>query len=166
VWHKFCRTDVDGLTIDELWMLEEMGFQKPTTDYKHGHPSYCVCFDDLIGSKTVYSANCKGATSSFFILHRHLSCSVFLLSQVMANGIPRQIRSNISLFILFACKSDTLRKAIAEEVAFKVSPDKLLEVWDFATGDAHSFLMVDSDTSDNRLMFRKNFTELIWENDA
>lgn len=163
VWRKFCRADVDSLTIDELWTLDEMGWVKPTTDYKFGHPSFCICWDDCVGDKKVFSANCRGATSQFWILHRHLSCSVFLLSQIHANGIPRAIRSNISLFILFACKSETLRRSIAEEIAFRVEPQKLLDIWDFATRNPHDFLMVDSDCSDDKLMFRRNYDSLIWE---
>lgn len=162
VWNKFVKVkSAEEMTMDELALLEEMEWEKPTTEYKNGFPSFAVCYDDMIGDKSVFSANCKGTTSQFWILHRHLSCSVFILSQIVANGIPRQIRGNISLWILFSCKSDKLKKEVSEELAFKVSPERLLEMWEFATKDRHDFMMCDYDCPDETMMFRKNFTDAI-----
>lgn len=162
VWNKFCKVhSTDDMSLDELSMLEEMEWDKPTTTYKNGFPSFCLCWDDCIGDKSVFSPTCKGTTSQFWILHRHLSCSVLILSQIVANGIPRQIRGNISLWILFSCKSDKLKKEVSEELAFKVSPEKMLEMWEFATKERHNFLMCDYDCPDETLMFRKNFDQLL-----
>lgn len=162
VWNKFVKVkDTNELTLDELASLEEMEWDKPKTDYKNGFPSFALCYDDMIGDKSVFSPNCKGTTSQFWILHRHLSCSVFILSQIVANGIPRQIRGNISLWILFSCKSDKLKKEVSEELAFKVSPEKMLEMWEYATQDRHDFLMCDYDCPDEKCMFRMNFDKLL-----
>ena len=162
VWNRFkkCKK-VDELSHDDLVMLEEMDWEKPTTTYKHGFPSWGLVWDDEIGNKTIFNPTCKGLTSQFWILHRHLSCSVFILSQVVSNGIPRQVRGNISLWILFSCKSDKLKKDVADELAFKCDPDTLLKIWDFATKEQHDFMMCDYDCPDENLMFRKNFTDLI-----
>lgn len=162
VWEKFKRCkSVDELSHDELIMLEEMEWKKPMTTYKHGHPSWALVWDDVIGQKNVFSPTCRGVTSNFWILHRHLSCSVFILSQIVANGIPRQIRGNISLWILFSCKSEKLKKDVAEELAFKVEPERFLRIWDFATQEPHSFLLADYDCPDERFMFRRNLTDAI-----
>jgi hypothetical protein len=161
-WRKFkkCK-DVDDLTLDELALLQECDFEKPTTEYKNGFPSFALVWDDMVGSKNVFSPTCKGVTSNFWILHRHLSCSVFILSQIVANGIPRQIRGNISLWILFPCKSDKLKKDVAEELAFKVDPEMFLKIWDFCTKDQHDFLMCDYDIPDPKYMFRKNWNKVV-----
>jgi hypothetical protein len=164
-WRKFqkCK-DTDELSMDELVMLEEIEWKKPETTYKNGFPSWALVWDDEIGNKTIFNPTCKGVTSKFWILHRHLSCSVFILSQIVANGIPRQIRGNISLWILFSCKSDKLKKDVADELAFKVSPETLLEMWEMATKEPHHFLMCDYDCPDDKYMFRRNFTDLIvWD---
>lgn len=162
VWKRYLKCEsVDELSLDDLVMLEEMDWEKPKTTYKNGFPSWALVWDDEIGNKSIFSPNCKGVTSQFWILHRHLSCSVFILSQIVSNGIPRQIRSNISLWILFSCKSDKLKKDVADELAFKCEPDDLLKIWDFATQEQHSFLMCDYDCPDEKYMFRKNFTDLI-----
>jgi hypothetical protein len=166
VWKKFkkCKS-TDELTMEDLTLLDEMDWEKPKTDYKNGFPSWALVWDDEIGNKSIFSPTCKGATSKFWILHRHLSCSVFILSQIVANGIPRQIRGNISLWILFSCKSDKLKKDVADELAFKVPPETLLEMWDLATKEPHHFLMCDYDCPDEEYMFRRNFTDIIvWKN--
>jgi hypothetical protein len=167
VWKRYKKTkSVDDLSHDDLVALEEMEFEKPTTEYKHGFPSWALVWDDEIGNKTVFSPTCKGVTSKFWILHRYLSCSVFILSQVVANGIPRQIRGNISLWILFSCKSDKLKKDVADELAFKVTPEQLLEIWELATKNPHDFLMCNYDCPNDAYMFRRNFTDLIlWKDD-
>ena len=166
VWNKFRKVkSADDMSMEELVMLDEMEWEKPKTEYKNGFPSWALIWDDEIGNKSVFSPTCKGTTSKFWILHRHLSCSVFILSQIVANGIPRQIRGNISLWILFSCKSDKLKKEVAEELAFKVPPEKMLEMWEFATKDRHDFLMCDYDCPDEEYMFRRNFTDVIcWKN--
>lgn len=161
-WKRFkkCRS-VDDLSHDDLILLEEIGYEKPKTEYKNGFPSYCMVFDDMIGSKSVFSPNCRGTTSNFWILHRHLSCSVLILSQIVSNGIPRQIRGNMSLWILFSCKSDKLKKDVADELAFKCDPETFLAVWEFATKDPHDFLLADYDCPTAENMFRKNWNKLI-----
>lgn len=165
VWKKYLKCkSVEELTHDDLILLEEMEFEKPKTTYKNGFPSWALVWDDEIGNKTIFSPTCKGTTSKFWILHRHLSCSVFILSQIVSNGIPRQVRGNISLWLLFSCKSDKLKKDVADELAFKCDPDQLIEMWELATKEQHNFLMCDYDCPDEKYMFRRNFTDLIlWQ---
>lgn len=162
VWNKYIQCkNVDSLTLEELTMLETMDWKKPETTYKYGFPSWAMIWDDEIGNKTIFSPTCKGVTSQFWILHRHISCSVFILSQIVANGIPRQVRGNISLWMLFPCKSDKLKTEVAEELAFKIDPETFMKIWEFATKDQHDFLFTDYDCPDPKFMFRKGFTHLI-----
>ena len=161
IWQKFVRVKtVDAMTLDELQELEQMGWEKPTTDYKYGWPSHAAVFDDCGGSTAVYRADCKGIVASTSLLHRHVGLSMFFLIQIVANGIPRGIRSNISCWQLFGCRSKKLQAAVAEELAFKVSPETLMAVWDFATKDnPHDFLFADYDSPVPD--FRRNFTHRI-----
>jgi hypothetical protein len=163
VWKRFVRArDVDKLSIDDLQALEAMGWEEPTTEYKHGYPSFCIGIDDCAGRSDVFAANCKGVMANFAILHRHVSCSVLFLMQIVGNGIPRQLRANISLWMLFPTKSATLKKAVAEEIAFKIEPETLIQAWDLATkDDPHSFLYCDYDSPTLEGMFRRNFDHRI-----
>jgi hypothetical protein len=85
---------------------------------------------------------------------------MLFLMQIVANRIPRQLRSNISLWMLFPTKSATLKKQVAEEIAYKLEPETLINAWDLATkDDPHSFLYCDYDATDMSKMFRRNFDQ-------
>lgn len=164
LWDKWMRNDhnIDKLTYDEIWELDELGWEKPKTTFVNGFPSFALVLDDCVFEKGVFSANCKNATAQFFISHRHYSCCVFITSQVHANGVPRQIRGVIGLWVLFRCRSRELQEAIAKELSFKVSSDILLKVWDFATKDSpHDFLLINYKENDLNEMFRVCFDKKI-----
>ena len=64
---------------------------------------------------------------------------------------------------MFANKSPQMRKDIAEELCSFVSQEQFCELWEHATRERHSFLLVDYDNPD--CMFKKNFdTRLILGN--
>jgi adenylate kinase family enzyme len=168
VWKRFLRTrNVDKLSFDDLQELEAMGWEEPTTEYKHGYPSFCIGVDDCACRRDVFNASCKGVMANFAILHRHCSCSMLFLMQIVANGIPRGVRGNISLWMLFPTKSATLKKAVAEEIAFKIEPEMLIQAWDLATKEnPHDFLYCDYDSPTLDGMFRRGFTHKIVMPDA
>ena len=163
VWDKFCRChNTDVLTLDELMHLEMMGWVEPQTEFKWGFPSFALVLDDLATDKNIFSPTCKGPVSKFFIAHRHHSCCVFINTQIHANGVPRQIRGVISVWMLFKCKSKKLQEDIANELSFKVEPNKMIEIWDFATSQGnHDFLLVDYKQNDINKMFKKGFDQQI-----
>lgn len=168
VWQRFVRAkSSDHLSVEDLIALDNMDWKRPTSTYKH-YPSFCLVLDDQAGKKDVFASNCKNQMSNFMILHRHLSCSVLCLLQIVANGLPRQLRSNISMWMLFPCKSATLKRAVCEELAFKMGADELMRAWDYATtqGKGHDFLMLDYDEPDPARMMRKNFTHYLLPGEA
>ena len=93
--------------------------------------------------------------------HRHFNCSIFFLSQAYRNGVPRQLRNNLSLAVFFANKSDRMKAEISQDMASFVSPETFISMWDYACEEPHSFLMVDYDASDPSCRFRKNFDTLL-----
>jgi hypothetical protein len=164
LWERWVKYDynIDKLEYDEIWELDQMGWEKPKTNFKWGFPSFALILDDCIFEEGVFSANCKNNTAQFFICSRHYSCCVFITSQVHANGVPRQIRGVISLWILFRCKSKELQESVAKELSFKVPPQTLLDVWDFATKNSpHDFLFINYKENDLNNMFRVGFTDQI-----
>jgi hypothetical protein len=163
IWEKYAAHgyDVDAMTFEELMWLDEMEFEKPTTQFKWGFPSFAVVFDDCICER-IFSQNIKNEVSKFFTTHRQASCCVYFTSQVHQQGVPRQIRGVISIWILFRCKSKDLQEAIAKELSFKCDKDTLMKVWDYVTkDDPHHFLFIDYKQNDLKDMFRRNFTEQV-----
>ena len=165
VWEKFCQTPyISNLDMEELVMLEEMSWEKPRWKYrKEFYPTFALVLDDHVGKPGVFNANCKSKLVEVCVEHRHLSLSIYLLSQVFSNFIPKQLRGGcINLWFLFSTKSDKHMEDIAESVASKIEPEKFIQAWKFATKDSpHDFLFVDYKCCDVDSMLRKGFDKLI-----
>lgn len=164
VWKKYVRNgyDIEGMSFEEIMILNDLDFEEPTTDFKNGFPCFAVVFDDVICEKGIFSQNIKNPVSKFFTTHRQHSCSIFMTSQVHQQGVPRQIRGVVSLWILFRCKSKELQESVAKELSFKCDKETLMKVWDFTTkDDPHDFLFIDYKQNDLNKMFRKNFNQLV-----
>lgn len=132
VWEKFkkCKS-VDKPDLDDMMILESLGWEKPQNEFPNGYPSHCLILDDLVGAKGVFSANCRGYLTEFILRPRHHSCTVIILSQVFENLLPAQLRQgSFDKWVLFGTKSKH-RESIAEEMSDKVEPEKFLEIWDF-----------------------------------
>ena len=165
VWEKFQRCgDVEDLTLDDLLLLELMGWKKPQNEFPNGTPCHVLILDDLVGAKGVFSANCRGFLTEFILRSRHYSCSVIILSQVFRNFLPAQLRQgSFDKWVLFGTKSHH-KMNIAEEVSDRVDQDTFLKIWDFATEDEHSCLVVDYTAPSAKDMFRKGLEyQIEWQ---
>jgi hypothetical protein len=152
------KMDVTKLKEDELLALYAYDFEpdgKIKSMYKHGRPSFLMVFDDLVGEKLVYSISGTNLVSKFALRHRHYNCTMMFLSQSWSNGIPRQIRHNLSLAIFFRVNSGQLKKDVAAEMSSFISDEEFIELWDEATEDAHNYFMIDF-AAKPEFKFRKN----------
>ena len=156
------KMDINKLKEDELLALYAYDFEpdgKIKNMYKHGRPSFLMVFDDLVGEKLVYSISGTNLVSKFALRHRHYSCTMMFLSQSWANGIPRQIRHNLSLSIFFRVNSPQLKKDVTAEMSSFISDEEFIELWDEATEDAHDYFMVDF-AAKPEFKFRKNIDQV------
>ena len=164
IWNKYiqCGHNIDYLTLDEIWELDMMDWNRPEPPNKSGmFPSHLILMDDLVGAR-VFNANMSGLGNNLLISHRHYSCSVFILSQTFTSFIPKQIRANnIGLWILAGCKCDKTMKEIADDVASKVKPDEFVKAWKYATSKPYNFLVCDYDAHEDERRFRINLDKLL-----
>jgi len=150
--------DIDKLKEEELLALYAYDFEpegKTRNMYKHGRPSFCMVFDDLVGEKLVYSTTGTNWVSKFALRHRHYNCTMLFLSQSWNSGIPRQIRHNLSLCVLFRVVSPQLKKDVASEMSSFISEQEFIELWDEATLNLHDYFLIDF-SAPPELKFRKN----------
>lgn len=150
--------DVTKLKDDELLALYSYDFEvdgKVRNMYKHGRPSFLMVFDDLVGEKLVYSTHGTNLVSKFALRHRHYNCTMIFLSQSWSNGVPRQIRHNLSLALFFKVNSLRLKQEVAEEMCSFISEEEFIQLWDEATVDSHDYFMIDFAADPDR-KFRKN----------
>jgi GTPase SAR1 family protein len=161
VWAKFkkCKS-VEELHLDEMMLLDSMGWEKPQNEFPNGYPSHIVILDDMVGAKGVFSANCCGFLTEFILQSRHHSATVIVLSQVFKNFLPAQLRQgSFDKWVLFGTKSKH-RETIAEEMSDKIEVDKFLQIWDFVCNEPHKALFIDY-TAPLKYMFRSGFDKLV-----
>jgi len=159
---KRCK-DVDELSMDDLVLLEKYEYTKPKWKYPiEQYPSFALLIDDHVGKKGVFNANCRSKLVEVCVEHRHLSLSIYILSQVFKNFLPKALRGGVvNLWILFSTKSDKHMEEIAEDVACKIEPNKFVKAWKLATQNQHDCLVIDYKCSDPNYMLRRNFDHVI-----
>jgi hypothetical protein len=161
LWKKLMKAkDIDSFIrnceAEEIAILENNDYQVPETKYKNGMPQSLIIFDDLVGSKVVYN---NSSLNKFLLQHRHYLTSILFSVQVWKGAVPRGIRNNLSLMIMFSNKSIPIKQEIAEELSAYITPDKFMDMWDFACKEPHDFFMINFDSKDKK--FRRNFNEII-----
>jgi len=96
------------------------------------------------------------AMSEMYIRGRKRGISVCYLSQSFYK-IPKTIRSNYFVLLKLSGKRDL--NLILSEFELGVTKDELMEMYDDATKEKFSFLLVDVE-ADKEKKFRKNFLEI------
>lgn len=139
-------------------------------------PCIVVYFDDILGSQLMIG---KGAReiARICLYHRHLggftdpkepgAIGASLLFNAQAwktsvGGLPKALRNNLTLMILFKTKSEKELQEIAEEVSGEVSEQVFYSVYEQAMQEPHDFLLIDLHKKPNHPSgFRRNFNEFI-----
>jgi hypothetical protein len=136
-----------------------MGFNEP---HEPKYPNGCFCFlilDDLVGS-SAFKVQGRSYLTNVVLKNRHLGINICILTQSM-KSVNKPIRVNTSLFTLFKyANQKMILNDIYEEISGKVSENEFLELFDYATEDAHSPLVLDF-TNGKSDVFRKGYFEIL-----
>jgi hypothetical protein len=117
-------------------------------DYQH-----LVVFDDLVLSKDL------SMVEQYYIRGRKLGVSVIFISQSFFK-IPKMIRNNCSYMVLLKLSGNREVNLIMSEFGLGVTKDELLKIYDYATKEKFSPLIIDME-ADKEHRFRKGFLEII-----
>jgi hypothetical protein len=179
IWKKLTQTHSELLPFELMSIFDGVtgDFTKPTHKYNGKKPVVHVIFDDCQGS-AIFSP--KARLSNMVIRHRHIGafnklkgaigCSLHFCVQSYKSssaGLPRTIRNQATFVCLFKTKDAHELKEIGEECSGEVSEDQFNKVYEEATSEPHSFLMLDfhkccTDPS----MFRKRFDTYLISNES
>jgi len=132
--------------------IEEGLESLPALDSFDKDLQHLVVFDDMVLEKD------QKAMSEMYIRGRKKGISVCYLSQSFYK-IPKTIRSNCNYFVLLKLSGKRDLNLILSEFELGVTKDELMEMYDDATKEKFSFLLVDVE-ADKDKKFRKNFLEL------
>ena len=143
----------------EMALLNKMDFRLPK---KVEWPKAGIFIDDM--THTELMANTINNELSHLCLHhRHLAgvgVSIFLALQTFKSGMPRVIRTNLGLILLFAtCDISTLEE-IHREICNNISFDTFKKIFIQATKGDHNFLLINKLAKDPNKQFGINFDQV------
>lgn len=149
-----------ALTQSEIMILEANDYEPLRSQYKH-MPTFMMVFDDMQANRLVFSPNLNSKVSNWFFDCRQKNTMCLFSCQSFKCSVPRQLKAQVRVFILFACKSVKYQRDIAEDLVGKVPVETFLKLWDFATKDKYNFFCVDILADENDGMFRQNFDTIL-----
>jgi hypothetical protein len=145
--YNFLQTKSDQIIIKE-GLENTPQLDKFDKDYQH-----LVVFDDLILSKNL------SIVENFYIRARKMNVSVIFLSQSFYR-IPTMIRANCSYMIILKLGGNRELNMILSTFGLGVNKEQLLNMYDYATKEKFSALLIDMEQSPDK-RFRKNFLEIL-----
>ena len=171
VSHRKIHSDTPlfHLRDDDLLTFHE---GKPKHKWNGCVPCIVIYFDDIIGSQLMMG---KGAREigRLCLFHRHLGgftdpktpgavgCSMLFNVQswkTSVGGLPKALRNNLTLMLLFKTTSAKELADIAESVDGEIETQTFLSLCHAAWQDPHDFLMIDHHPRDAHPSgFRRNF---------
>ena len=112
-----------------------------------------VVLDDLVLSKNL------SAVETYYVRARKMNTSVIFISQSYFR-IPKIIRNNCSYMILLKLSGHREVNMILKDFGLGVSKEQLLQMYQYATNEKFSPLILDLEQEPNK-RFRKGFQEIL-----
>lgn len=133
--------------------IQEGLSKMPRLDDYDKKENHLLVFDDLVLSKDL------SMVENVYIRGRKLGVSVIFISQSYFK-IPKIIRLNSNYMVLLKIPSNRDLNLILSEVGIGLSKDELMKIYDYATAEKFSPLLIDCDEEiQNR--YRKGFLEIL-----
>ena len=161
VWAKFKKEKVKNLTDEECELLMKYDFEDfediPKPKYPDGFLVHWIV-DDMIGSNIF--KNGRSAFTNLVIRNRHIIPGNIIIATQSIMQIPKTIRLNANLIVMFKFAN---KKSVMEDihpvVSAYVTEEKLMELYEHATNEAHDALVIDGTGS--KIVFKKNFNIIL-----
>ena len=160
-YNKFKKVSIDKLTDDECELLYKYDFEEfkniPEPKYPNGFLLHWV-IDDMIGSNIF--KNGKSAFTNLVTRNRHVIPGNIIIATQAIMQIPKTIRLNSNLIVLFKFAN---KKQVIDDihpvVSAYVTEDQLMQLYEYATSEAHNALVIDGTSS--KIIFKKNFDKIL-----
>ena len=145
------RKKIDTIDAQLLLTAQDRGWfgddaVPPTTRYNH-KPRLHAFLDDCQGSRVMVPSS-QSSLGSLSIRHRHVGgCGVSLYVAVQNytsnQGVPRYLRTNCTVLVLFKILDEKARQQVADEVSGDVPREIFLQKWEEATEQPYTPLVVE-----------------------
>ena len=161
VWEKFKKEKVENLTDEECILLMKYDF---TPYSKLDKPKYPEGFllhwiiDDMLGTNIF--KNGRSVFTNLFIRNRHIIPGNIIIATQSIMTVPKTIRLNANLIAMFKfANKQAVINDIYPVVSAYVTEDQLMELYEHATSEPHSALVIDGTRS--KIVFKKNFDKIL-----
>jgi hypothetical protein len=145
--YKWISSKCDQIVIKE-GLTNTPPLDKFDKDYNH-----LVVWDDLVLSKDLK------IVENYYIRARKLNVSVIFISQSYFK-IPKIIRNNCNYMVILKLSGNREVNVILSEFGLGVTKDQLLHIYNYATAEKMSPLLIDLSAEPDK-RFRKGFLEII-----
>lgn len=132
-------------TLDNIPILDEL-------DTKH---KKLFVFDDF----NIMTKKQESLINDYFTRCRHKNCSIIFIGQIYFL-IPRAVRLNLSHIILFNNGNNKEISLLYNELGSDLTKEQFKKMYLEATSPKYNFLLIDKNTDDIMLKYRKNFNEI------
>lgn len=144
---------------DEIIRLEILNYEFPPLKPKYDRPPVNhFILDDLLASPGAFKPNGNSPISNLCVKNRHLMSNVFILGQT-SNQIPKIIRTQARLLLLYRFNSNKITQDLYEVVSSILSPEEFENLYDKCTDRKYNFLCVDN--TQKNVLLKQNFNYLI-----
>ena len=140
------------LKSDQIQITENL-HTTPSLDKFDKEENHLVVWDDLVLSKDL------SMVENYYIRARKLNCSVIFLSQSFYK-VPKIIRGNCNYMIILKLSGKREVNLILSEFGLGVDKEELLQIYEYATREKFSPLIVDME-ADPTERFRKGLLDVI-----
>lgn len=145
--------------------MEELGTEPKS---KYGHkPVLHLVLDDCQSSQ-LFVPSTKNKLLNATIRHRHIGDGLgitmwFLVQSYSTNsGLPKAIRDNSTVLVLFPMKNANNIMKIIEEIGGNIDEETFTKVYEEATkDDPHDFLVIEFAPKNKKYTFRKRWDTLL-----
>ena len=173
LFKRLMKNNTDIHSIDPELMMEFAQYkffdndgEKPKWKYGNGDhpPRIFVIIDDCMGSPLM---NPRSGLLNLCIKHRHIaeglgvSIAMLVQSYCAVGGLPRPIRENCTMLLLFKCKDENQIKKICEEVGTDIEVEDFLKLFKYATEKPYGFLCIDFSPKQPEHTFRSGWQEYL-----
>ena len=162
VYKKFkeCKS-IDELKDDEMILLHKYDFIKFKDLEKPKYPDGFIThyiIDDMIGTNIF--KNGRSLFTNLCIRNRHVTPSNIIISTQSMMMIPKTIRLNANLIVLFkfANKNIILDDIYPTMSAF-ITEQEFKDLYDYATDESYNALVIDA--TKGKPIFKKNFESIL-----
>jgi hypothetical protein len=147
--NKFLLDNDDNHAVKIGFFCDKLSDVLPLSSFSPDQQNL-VIFDDFITEKH------QDIITEYYIRGRHKNVSCLYLSQSYTRT-PINIRRNCDYFFIYQMSGRDANLIYQDHIDSSISKDKFKELFEIATKDPYSFLMIDLKTKTPQMRYRKNF---------